>query len=159
MGEADRAYEKALCYLEKRDRTESEVSRKLIALGFSEDTIAGVVERLRGAGLVDDADYADRYLQALAAKGRGRLRIASEMRRKGLPDELVRNALEDGIDSIDERARALEAARKAWAGIPEETDARKAKAKVNRRLVSLGFSYSVIGDVIGEVCKPEEEEL
>ena len=158
MDEAERAYEKALGYLERRDRTEREMHDRLTGAGFSGETVSGVLERLRGAGLVNDEDYAERYLQALAAKGRGRLRIAEEMRRKGLPDELVRNALEDGITDEEERARAKEAARQAWAGIPGGTDRRKAAAKVNRRLVTLGFSYETIGAVMNEARALEEEE-
>ena len=149
--EVDKAYERALWFLERRDRTEKEVSDKLSGLGFSEEVVSGTLDRLKEAGLVDDADYAVRYMEALTAKGRGRLRITSEMRRKGLPDELVRNTLDDGLLAEDERARAVEAARKAWAAVPEGTDQRKAAAKVNRKLVSLGFTYSTIGEAMAEI--------
>ena len=158
MDEAERAYEKALGYLERRDRTEREIMDRLAGAGFSEDAASAALGRLRAAGLVDDADYAARYLQALAAKGRGRLRIAEEMRGKGLPEALVRDALEDGIPDGDERARAKEAARQAWASIPEGMDGRKAAAKVGRRLVSLGFAYETIGAVMNEAKEPEPEE-
>ena len=150
MGEAERAYEKALAYLERRDRTEKEIRDRLAGAGFPEDIACATLGRLKDAGLVDDEGYAARYLEALAGKGRGRLRIAEEMRRKGLPDALVRNALEDGISDEDERARAAEAARLAWAGIPGGTDRRKAAARVSRRLITLGFAYETIGAVMGE---------
>lgn len=156
QGETGKAYERALWFLERRDRTEKEVSDKLSGLGFSEEAVNGALSRLRDAGLVNDADYALRYLEALKAKGRGRLRISSEMRRKGLPDGLVRNTLDDGLDAEGEKARALAAARKARAGIPEGGDPRKAAAKVNRKLVSLGFAYSVIGEVMEEMRKEED---
>ena len=158
MDEAERAYEKALLYLERRDRTEREIHDRLTGAGFSAETVAGVLDRLKGAGLVNDEDYAARYLMALVAKGRGRLRIAEEMRRKGLPDMIVRNALEDGITDEDERARALAAARQAWAGIPEGMDGRKAAARVSRRLATLGFSYEVIGSVIYKARLMEQPE-
>ena len=151
MSELDKAYERALTFLEKRDRTEKEVYDRLVKAGFSGGTALAAVDRLRGAGLVDDETYAARYLQALAAKGRGRLRIAEEMRRKGLPDGLVRNAVEDGLSPEDERERAAAAARRAWEAVPEGTDGRKAFARVNRRLVTLGFSYDVIGRVMNDI--------
>ena len=157
MGEADKAYERALAFLEKRDRTEREVYDKLAGAGFSSEAVSQVLGRLRDAGFVDDAGYAARYMEALAAKGRGRLRIAAEMRRKGLPDELVRNTLEDGALEDGERARALDAARRAFGQVPEGTDARKAAAKVGRRLATLGFSYAVIGDVMGELAREARE--
>ena len=158
MGEADRAYERALSFLEKRDRTEREVFQKLSGAGFSEEAAAAALQRLSGAGLVNDESYAERYLEALIAKGRGRLRIAAEMRRKGLKEELVRNTLEDGFPPETERTMAAEAAKRAMAEAPEGTDPRKAAAKVSRRLVSLGFSYEVIGDAMGKLREEDGGE-
>ena len=158
MGEAERAYERALGFLERRDRTEREVSRKLTETGFSEETVSDVLSRLREAGLVDDAAYAARYLEALIAKGRGRLRIASEMRGKGLKEELVRYTIEDGLSEETEREMAAEAARRCMAGLPEEGDKRKIEAKVSRRLASLGYTWEVIGSVMRLVRKEAEDK-
>jgi len=158
MNEAERAYERALTFLEKRDRTEREVFLKLSAAGFSEDAAEKGIEKLRDAGLVNDADYAERYLEVLVLKGRGRLRISAEMRRKGLPEELVRNTLEDRLSAEDELVMAAEAAKHMMSGLTEDTDPRKAAAKVNRRLVSLGFSYGVIGEAMRRLRIEEEEE-
>jgi len=158
MGEADKAYERALGFLEKRGRTEWEVRDKLARAGFSEEAAAAALSRLRDAGFVNDEDYAALYMEALAGKGRGRLRIAAEMRRKGLPEALIRNTLEDGNPAEAERARAAEAARRAWAEVPDIADKRKAAAKVNRKLVSLGFPYDVIADVMSEMARAQRDE-
>jgi len=157
MNEAERAYERALTFLEKRDRTEREVFDKLSGAGFSEEAAGAALKKLRDAGLVNDDDYAARYLDVLVLKGRGRLRISAEMRRKGLPEELVRNTMEDRFSAEDERGMAAEAARRMMDGIPEGTDPRKAAAKVNRRLVSLGFPYEVIGDAMRKLRTEEED--
>jgi len=158
MGEEDRAYEKALKYLEKRERTEREVYDKLTGAGFSEKASAQALERLRDAGYVNDQSYASRYMEALAKKGRGRLRITAEMRRKGLNSEMIRNTLEDEALASDETERAKEAARRALATIPEGMDERKAMAKVNRRLVTLGYTYSTIGEAMNSLRSSEEDE-
>ena len=155
MGEADKAYERALRFLEKRDRTEKEVTDKLTDAGFSETAVTKTVNRLREDGYVNDEAYAVRYLDALENKGRGRIRIASEMRRKGLGEDLVRNTLEDNVSSADEKERAREAAKRAFGQIADKTDMRKVKAKVNRRLVTLGYSYNVIGEVINQLGNEE----
>ena len=158
MGEADRAYDRALTFLEKRDRTEREVFVRLTEAGFSERTVTDTLEQLRDAGLVNDADYAVRYLEALVAKGRGRLRIKAEMRRKGLPEELVRETLEDGLSAEEERAMAKEAARRFWAELPEGINARKAEGKVSGRLVSRGFTYEDIGIALRGLRIENEDE-
>jgi SOS response regulatory protein OraA/RecX len=97
-------------------------------------------------------------MEALIAKGRGRLRIAAEMKRKGLDEEMVRYTLEDGALADGERERAMDAARKVWDQIPEGTDARKAMMKVNRRLVTLGYTYDVIGEVVSRLRRSEAGE-
>jgi len=158
MGEADRAYERALSYLEKRDRTEKEVSDKLTGAGFSEVVVEKTLSRLRDAGYVNDEDYAARYMEALAGKGRGKLRIAAEMRRKGLEGELVKNTLEDGALALDEAERAKNEAKRAWDKIPDKSDQRKAMAKVNRKLAALGYSYSVIGEAMGWLRSGADED-
>lgn len=155
MSEAGKAYERALSFLEKRDRTESEVKDRLLKAGFSEEAAGEALERLREAGLVNDEDYAARYIDSLMAKGRGKLRIAAEMRKKGLSGELIRNTLEDRNPDADERARALAAAGREWALIPEGADRRKAAMKVSRKLVSLGYTYEAIGEVMSELMKDD----
>ena len=151
MSEAERAYERALTFLEKRDRTEREVLDKLCGAGYGEEAALAAIERLRDAGLVNDEDYAARYLMALIAKGRGRLRISSEMRRKGLSEELVRNTIEDGLSADDEREMAADAARRCLSGLPKDLDRRKAAVKVNRKLAVLGFTWDVIGSAVREM--------
>ena len=158
MGEADRAYGLALNYLEKRDRTEKEVSEKLTRAGFSESVIMQTLDLLKEAGFVDDRDYAIRYMEVLAGKGRGRLRIMSEMRRKGLGEELVKNTIEDEELASDELERAKGQAKKAWNAISDKSDIRKALAKVNRKLVMLGYSYDVIGEVINGLRNASDED-
>jgi len=159
MGEADRAYEKALSFLERRDRTEREVFGKLSGAGFSDEAVTGTIDRLRENGLVNDADYAERYLNALIAKGRGRLRIAQDMRGKGLEQDLVRNTIEDGLTAEDELKMAEDAARRCLKGLSEEKDIRKKTAKVSRRLASLGFTWDVIGSAIHTVGIEEEDDV
>ena len=147
----EKAYERALNLLDKRARTEWEIKDRLLRAGFSEELALKTLDRLRGAGLVDDEDYAQRYMEALAGKGQGKLRIAAAMRQKGIPEELLRNTLEDGLLHEDEYARAKDAAQKSFSAIPEGTDSRKAASKVSRRLVTLGFSYDIIGEVINDL--------
>ena len=159
MDEAGRAYERALSFLEKRDRTERELYGKLSGAGFSEEAVSGTLDRLRENGLINDESYAERYLQALMAKGRGRLRIAQDMRMKGLAEELVRNTIEDGLSAEDELKMAKDAARRCLKGLNEEKDLRKKTAKVSRRLASLGFTWDVIGSAMRSVRIEEEDDV
>ena len=153
--ESERAYEKALTFLERKSRTEAEVHERLDRSGFAEDVITETLDRLRNVGLVDDEDYAERYLEALRAKGRGQRRVADEMRRKGLPDDIVRVCIEENINRVDEIKSATEIAEKLFeqlGGHDTEADEweamQKKLQKINRKLVSLGYPYGVIGEVM-----------
>jgi len=151
VNEGEKATERALTFLEKRDRTEAEVRERLAKSGFSEDAVNEAVLKLKELGFIDDADYAARYLEALVAKGRGRLRISTEMRRKGLADFLIKNTLEDGYSAESERAAAQTVAEKTIGELPIgllAENPRKAYEKINRRLVGRGFSYAIIGEVM-----------
>ena len=161
--ETGKAFEKALTFLERRSRTESEVRERLGRAGFKEDVIAETLDRLRDAGLVDDEDYAERYLETLKAKGRGQRRIADEMRRKGLPEDIVRNRVEQDITREDEMTAASEIAERMLeqlGGRPscsaeEPADdwetMQKKMQKINRKLVSLGYPYEIVGDVMSKL--------
>ena len=49
-------------------------------------------------GILDDARYAQNYIVHHAGRGQGPVRIAAELRRRGLADELIDAALESGPD-------------------------------------------------------------
>jgi regulatory protein len=144
----DKAFEKAIDYLGARDRTEAEVRGKLARAGFAEAEVAGALDRLRELALVDDTDYAARYLRALRRKGRGSIRIRSEMMRKGLPEELVRFAIEDGYGRDDELEVAKEVAERALSDIPAGLPPEKTAGRITLRLKSRGFPYDIISEVM-----------
>ncbi|MCL2493896.1 MAG: recombination regulator RecX [Clostridiales bacterium] len=152
--EAERALEKAFAFLERQGRTEAEVRERLVKAGFGEEARDAALAKLIELGYVNDADYAACYVESLIAKGRGRLRIREGLRRKGIPEELARNATEDAYSHARETETALEAARKAFSELPRElieTQPRRAAEKVGRRLVGRGFPYEIIGEVMERI--------
>jgi regulatory protein len=146
--EIKKAYEKALTFLERSARTEAEIRERLGRAGFAEDVTEQTLDRLRDAGLVDDADYAERYLEVLTAKGRGSRRIADEMRRKGLPDDVVRARIEEDISRESETAAAYATAERMFEKLSETAELQKILQKIDRKLVSLGYPYSVVGEAM-----------
>ncbi|GHU64631.1 regulatory protein RecX [Clostridia bacterium] len=163
----EKAYEKALTYLERSARTEAEIRERLVRAGVDEDVAEKTLDRLREAGLVNDADYAERYLEVLTAKGRGSRRIVDEMRRKGLPDDVVKARIEEDISRESETSSAYEFATqmferlggpeavaaeaengRAFGSRPGMTALQKIWQKVDRKLVSLGYPYGVVGEVM-----------
>ena len=99
---------RALCLrlLTARARTRAELAGQLTKRGYPDDVSALVLDRLAAVGLVDDEDFAEQWVRSRRVNaGKGRRALASELRTKGIDDDVIAAALED-IDSDAERSRA-----------------------------------------------------
>ena len=150
-GESKKAYDKAIVFLTRNDRTEHEVREKLSKSGYSESITQAVIDKLLEYGYVDDEDYAKRYLEHLIGKGKGRFSVRESMIRKGLPSELVTFTIEDEYSKELEYEIAEKIALTVLSGLDENEDKAKVSAKINRRLMGRGFAYDVISDVMNEI--------
>lgn len=100
-----------------------------------------VLDRLEAAGVIDDTAYAARLARTrFAEKGAARRAIAEELRRKGLGESDVAQAL-DQISAEDEDSAALALARKlsATGHLPWEVRRRRTEAVLGRK----GYSRDV----------------
>lgn len=86
---------KALELLARREHSRLELRQKLLQRGFSTERIEPALDRLMAERLLDEGRYAELYACARADKGYGPLRIARELRERGVPEERVTVALAD----------------------------------------------------------------
>lgn len=140
-------------FLEYSPRSRAEVERRLERAGFPADVRAAVVEECAAAGWIDDealstawvADRADR-------KSYGRLRIASELKRKGVARETVDAAVE-AMQGEQELARAMAAVAGRWSladfqglrGAARQAARRRCAGFLQRR----GFAWEIVEQVLG----------
>lgn len=92
-GEERQARERALRYLSARDRSSAEVRSRLRRYGYSDALIEATVVWLTGLGYVDDHRFAVAFVCNRRKAGWGAARIGSELRAKGIPEDVVRAAL------------------------------------------------------------------
>lgn len=93
----------ALRLIEFRDRTEKELRDKLSEKGYDENTIEDEIEFLKNYGYINDARYAERFTaDAINLKKWGKIRIRTELSRKGIARETVDNTIEDVFAEIDD---------------------------------------------------------
>jgi regulatory protein len=139
------AMQKALRFLGYRARSTKEVRANLEKHEIPAAVIESVLERLHENRLLNDQEFAQAWVENRNTfRPRSRRVLAMELRRKGLDDEAVEQALEG---NVDENNLALAAARKhvrkvqglAW---PEFRN--KLAGFLGRR----GFSYGVISPVL-----------
>src|SRR6185312_4189888 len=92
--------------LTARSRTRAELSGQLTKRGYPADVSAQVLDRLAAVGLVDDAAFAEQWVESRrSSAGKGRRALAAELHTKGVDKELITKVLA-GIDAGAERERA-----------------------------------------------------
>lgn len=139
LGESEErhAKERALRILGYRDRSVTELRKRLSDDGYPDAVLAAVVDRFCEVELVDDARFARSWAATRAAAGIGRARIARELREKGVDPDLALSAIEDALVDQDEVGRALAALR---GKVPAD---RRERDRLLRRLVTRGFELGV----------------
>ena len=144
------AMEKALKILSTSPVTEVELRRKLFRAGYPEILIEQAVEECRRHNYINDELLASDCAEYLTMRGTGSRLVRLKLRRRGLSEELVKNAM----DNADPEAE-IEAARYALAGklrlLSREKDYRKKKEKAFRFLVSRGYTSNVISTLFSEI--------
>jgi regulatory protein len=143
---------RAICLrlLTQRARSRTELAEALRKRGVPDDAATTVLDRFVEVGLIDDAALAASLASAQhQERGLARRAVAAKLRQRGLGDE-VDDAL-TVIDSDSERQRARELVarrRRALAGLPPETQARRLVGLLARKGYSSGLSYSVVREAL-----------
>jgi regulatory protein len=140
----------AVALLARRDRASAELSARLIAQGFAPAAAAEALAALTAQGAVNDERYAHNYVAYHAARGQGPVRIAAELRARGLAEALIAAALEGGPDwrSLASAARIRRFGRQpppSW----------REKARQARFLQYRGFSADHIRAVTDADSEPD----
>lgn len=140
-----RARERALYLLDERDYGYAEMFRKL-EKNYPEDICYEVVNRLVELNLIDDRRYARKCAEYfLVTKQRGKFRAREDMRQRGIPRELIDEALSEFEDGTVERLTEL-ISRKYARKLCEENGLKKIKSA----LVRQGYSYDDINAALRE---------
>jgi regulatory protein len=108
-GQAGRALELAYRYLNRRERTETELRLHLTGKDLAASAVDEAVVELREQGYLDDARYARVFAQdKRALEGWGSERIRRALLQRGVGREHIAAALaEEGASAEAERAREL----------------------------------------------------
>jgi regulatory protein len=133
----------AVKLLARRDYASADLRSRLRDSGFDAESSDQVIATLEAQGILNDARYAQNYVAYHAGRGQGPLRIATELRRKGVPGALIEAALAEGPD-WGALARRLRAAR---FGAPPSSWPEKARQA--RFLQYRGFSSDHIRAATG----------
>ena len=139
--------------LDHAPRTRVELERYLTQRGIPDDAATTVLDRFTEVGLIDDLAYARGWVTSRhGTRGLGKRAVAQELRRKGVAEDIIAEAL-DPIDADQERARALQLARSRYPqvmGLPYATQVRRLMGALTRRGYDVGLASAVVREVISE---------
>ena len=147
--EYEQAMNQAMYYLGVRARTVKQMEDYLIKKQHDEHTIARVMEKLIEYGLLDDEQYAQRYVQTRKDTS-GKYLLRQTMMMLGLSSDVIDEAV-GAIPFEDQVAAARALIDRKMAGDEREDALRRAVQSVMRR----GFAY----DVVRAAADQYKEEL
>jgi len=141
----DRAYQYALRLLTARDYTEARLREKLGVREFSESDIEAALVRMVSEGWVNDLRFAERFAESALASGRYYgSRLRQEMRRRGLPPEVVSGVLGRIMEEHDECQDMRAIFERRFSGFSYTTASDKEKRRALGFLQRRGFGFSAI---------------
>lgn len=144
---AEVAYERALDFLRYRPRSRAEVESYLQRHQVAASTIQSVVERLMDAGLLDDEAFARYWVENRASfRPHGQRSLRFELRRKGVPDAVVEEAIE-GIDEAESAYRAGRERARQLSHLDYQVFCRRLGGFLQRR----GFDYDVVKETVNRL--------
>ena len=134
--------ERALRLLARREHSRSELTRKLGQAGFAQHDIEALLDEFEEKNWLSDRRFAESYVADHRARA-GSIKLAYDLRQRGVSDNIISEVLSDHRESEFERAREV------WQkkfGSPPTNPAEKAQQI--RFMQSRGFTPEVIGRAI-----------
>ena len=142
--ERESAYQQALGLLNYRARSAAEIRQKLERHDYRPETLDHVLERLKNAGLVNDAGFARSWVENRTEfRPRSRRALAYELRRRGVDEQTITESL----TSVDEAAAAEQAAIKKARQL-QSLEWKDFRVKMFSYLAQRGFDYETSSQVI-----------
>ncbi len=133
-------------------RSRAELATKLAKRQVPEDVAERLLTRFEEVGLIDDGAFARAWVESRQpGKGLGRRALAQELRRKGIDDEVAREALEE-IEPEDEEEAARALVRRKLRSL-RQVD----RATATRRLTGMLARKGHSGEVVWRVVREELE--
>ena len=148
--------------LEFAPRTRAELAATLAKRGVADDVAEGVLSRFAEVGMIDDALFAQMWVTS-RHRGRGLAgrALQQELRRKGVDDDVAREAL-DALEPEQERAtaRALVDRRlPATRGLTPDARVRRLAGMLARKGYPAGIAFGVVKEALAAEGQTVELEF
>jgi regulatory protein len=135
----------ALGLLARREYSKAELRERLGRKSeLSQGAIEGLLAELAAEGWQSDERFAESFMNSRIAQGKGPLRIRQDMKLKGLDSDLIDVMLDRDSSLWRDLAKSVLDRKYSNANIVDA----KEKARRLRFILSRGFPYSLVSDLI-----------
>ncbi len=133
-----------------RAHSVNELKRKLLNKGMDEGVIDGVLTRLEQVGLLDDRDFAMRYVEyGFLRKSWGMIRVKASLREKGVPKEIIDEVfLDPKVSEMEVTGARLFVEKKLRT---KTTESKGSKEKIITQLKGRGYRWDIISEVTADI--------
>jgi len=159
--------EAALRFLEPRARSSAEVRRRLGSYGYRADLVESAVERLMDLGVLDDEVFAREWVRSRdRTHPRGERALRSELRTKGVADQIIDAVFAGRADANSDAAAAPDAEENAARRLLERKagflrrggEPRQTRQRSYGLLMRNGFSSELAWRLAAELAAPLDDE-
>ncbi len=138
-----KAREAVFRLLKIRFRSEQEIRERLTRKQFSKETVEQTIPYFKELGLIDDRQFARKWISSRLLKPFGINRIQFELRNKGIQDEIIHEALRNLTDDYPEEEIVFRLA-KQQASKVKNVDLNKSRQRIYGYLARRGFRSATI---------------
>lgn len=139
-----RCLESALRLLSYRQRSEAELRDRLMRKQVPPEIVRDTMERLRSAGLLDDQEFAQNWMENRNQRApRSRRLAAAELRARGVTRDVVTDVTA-AIDERDAAYRAAERRARSLAALPYV----EFRQRIGGLLLRRGFNYEIVRETV-----------
>jgi regulatory protein len=142
-----------LAQLEHAPRTRAELAATLSDRGVPDDVADVVLSRFTEVGLIDDALFAQMWVSSRhRGKGLAGRALSQELRRKGVADDVAREAV-GSIDREQEAATAralVDRKLRSTRGVATDARVRRLAGMLARKGYPAGVAYRVVKEALAE---------
>jgi regulatory protein len=147
--ETDRAKNYCFRLFKIRPRSEAELRQKLKQKKYPPELVDACLDYFKKIGLINDFEFARFWISSRINRPLGLRRLFYELKFKGIPEELSKEAARPFKEAQDEPQIVRELARKKMKQLKEK-DRYKARSKVYAFLMRKGFSPEAVIEALEE---------
>lgn len=148
------ALNKAAALCSRCEQASGDILAKLTKWGLGATQASEVISQLTQQGFLDDSRFARAFVKdKFTFNGWGRIKIAYQLRLKGIPSEVVEEAM-TAIDEEPYRQRLVELLQTKWNAVSDR-EPRAAWAAMMRFAASRGFEAGIAAECVKLVTKTD----